>query len=189
MKGLSPPYLDHRNGIEASTYVRRKYFGIDFLALSRQNQAMRFPYRARRLPHVSLLVVCGLAAIGLPLLVDLGLQGFLEPIELWSVDVRFRLRATPAVLGASPAGKSQKLGIIDYDDLAAREHGLGRWPWNRRVHAGLTTLENVTMGLDQDFLTTPGTVILRAAKNLPPGAAHAAHAPAGIPRFNSRHQE
>ena len=58
-------------------------------------------------------------------------------LDLWSVDVRFRLRATPPVLGDSPAGKSKKLVIIDYDDLAAQEHGLGRWPWNRRVHAGL----------------------------------------------------
>ena len=24
---------------------------------------------------------------------------------------------------------------IDYDDRAARQYGLGRWPWDRRVHA------------------------------------------------------
>jgi len=31
--------------------------------------------------------------------------------------------------------KSEALVAIDYDDRAARENGLGRWPWDRRVHA------------------------------------------------------
>lgn len=35
----------------------------------------------------------------------------------------------------SSQGKSDTLVAIDYDDRAARENGLGRWPWDRRVHA------------------------------------------------------
>jgi len=52
---------------------------------------------------------------------------FLEPLELWSVDVRFRTRR------ALP--KASEFVALDYDDRAAREHQLGRWPWDRRVHA------------------------------------------------------
>jgi len=41
--------------------------------------------------------------------------------------MRFRARG--------PVPTSKELVAIDYDDRAARENGLGRWPWDRRVHA------------------------------------------------------
>ncbi len=50
-----------------------------------------------------------------------------EFLELKTVDLRFRNR------GPIPTEKS--LVIIDYDDEAASEKKLGRWPWDRRVHA------------------------------------------------------
>lgn len=95
-----------------------------------------FPHRARRWTHAALLLGCGLVAVAAPWLVEWGWPRLLEPVELWTVDVRFRLRPPLPVAAPSPEdGKSDAVAIIDYDDAAARRYGLGRWPWDRRVHA------------------------------------------------------
>jgi len=94
-----------------------------------------FPYRARRWSHVALLVGCGLLALVLTQILDRLWPALLEPVELWTVDLRFRFRH-PLPVDENPAqAKSPSLAAIDYDDRAGRELGLGRWPWDRRVHA------------------------------------------------------
>lgn len=96
---------------------------------------MLFPRRARQRSHIFTLLGCGAFAIALPVLLDLSRPGLLEPVELWTVDWRFRLRP-PLPISRNPSqAKSEALVAIDYDDRAARENGLGRWPWDRRVHA------------------------------------------------------
>ncbi len=95
-----------------------------------------FPHRARRWSHGAALLGCGLLAAAVPLTLEWRWPRLLEPVELWTVDVRFRLRPVLPVADPSPEnGKSAVLATIDYDDRAAQEQGLGRWPWDRRVHA------------------------------------------------------
>lgn len=86
-----------------------------------------FRHRARHRKHVLAVLGCGLFAVALTVFVKAYWPGFLEPLELWSVDLRFRFRG--------PLPGSESLVAVDYDDLAARQKGLGRWPWDRRVHA------------------------------------------------------
>lgn len=94
-----------------------------------------FARRARHWPHVAALAACGAVAVSLVAALDAVRPSLLEPVELWTVDLRFRLR--DALPGKRPATArvSDTSMAIDYDDRAAREHGLGRWPWDRRVHA------------------------------------------------------
>ncbi|MCA1838665.1 MAG: CHASE2 domain-containing protein, partial [Actinobacteria bacterium] len=68
-------------------------------------------------------------AILIPLLLWTAAPELLEPVELWTVDLRFKLR--PQREGSELS--TPPLVAIDYDDRAARDFGLGRWPWDRRV--------------------------------------------------------
>lgn len=86
-----------------------------------------FPQRVRQWPHAALLVAAGLLALSLPIgLASLWPEAF-DRLESWAVDLRFLLRPPLAV--------SDQIVLIDYDDAAAQAYGLGRWPWDRRVHA------------------------------------------------------
>ena len=85
--------------------------------------------------HVAMLLGCTAVALVLPLLLALTWPELVEPLELWTVDVRFQHRPPLPVSRDSLQERSDTLVAIDYDDLAARKYRLGRWPWDRRVHA------------------------------------------------------
>ncbi len=84
---------------------------------------------------VAVLITCSLVALAIPLVLELAHPGLVEHIELWSVDLRFQLRPPVPVALDPEQAESGVLAAIDYDDRAAREYDLGRWPWDRRVHA------------------------------------------------------
>jgi adenylate cyclase len=85
--------------------------------------------------YVATIAACGVAAIVVPLLLSWLWPALFEPLELRTVDLRFRHRP-PISVAADPSQiKSDALVEIDYDDRAAHEYGLGRWPWDRRTHA------------------------------------------------------
>lgn len=81
------------------------------------------------------LVACSLVAVALPLLLDLAWPALFEPVELWTVDLRFQIRPSIPVARDPEQPQSHVLAAIDYDDRAAHDYGLGRWPWDRRIHA------------------------------------------------------
>lgn len=95
---------------------------------------MIFPHRARVLWHVFALFACAAIAVALPIVLDFSWPGLLDPVEFWTVDLRFRLRPPLAVSQNPSQEKSDTLVNIDYDDPAARGNGLGRWPRDRRLH-------------------------------------------------------
>jgi adenylate cyclase len=88
--------------------------------------------------HVSALIGCGVIALLIPILIE-SYSDLLEQFEFKTVDMRFKRRPLAEVLEpvASPSGStvSNSIVALDYDEKAASEHGLGRWPWDRRVHA------------------------------------------------------
>jgi len=94
-----------------------------------------FAGRVRRGTHAGLILACGLAAMGLAWTLNQIAPGLLEPVELWSMDLRFRARPALAVSSDRTRVTSDTIIVIDYDDQAARDYALGRWPWDRRVHA------------------------------------------------------
>ena len=94
-----------------------------------------FRHRVRQPVHMLTLLGCGALSLLIPLCLQWAWPTLLEPIELWSLDQRFRLRPSLAVAPDATIEKSPNLVAIDYDDQAARKYGLGRWPWDRRVHA------------------------------------------------------
>ncbi len=96
---------------------------------------MRVPHRVRLRAHALALLACGLCAVLVPLALTLAWPAGLEPVELWTVDLRFRLRPPLPVAADAAQAKSDAVAVIDYDDVAAKAFGLGRWPWDRRVHA------------------------------------------------------
>ena len=99
---------------------------------------MLFPHRVRRRSHLLALLACTFIAILLPLFLNLLWPRLFEQAELRTVDWRFWQRPPLPVSKNQSQVKSDALAVIDYDDLAARENGLGRWPWDRRVHAQVT---------------------------------------------------
>jgi adenylate cyclase len=103
---------------------------------------MLSPQRGWQWSQTWRLLACSAFAIFVPLLLWTAWPGLLEPIELWTVDLRYKLR--PSAKATDPLAPT--LVAVDYDDRAARDHGLGRWPWDRRVHARLI-----------DFLHAAGT--------------------------------
>ena len=94
-----------------------------------------FRHRVRQPVHILTLVGCGVLSLVLPLCLQWVWPMLLEPIELWSIDQRFRFRPLLPVAPDALTEKSPNLVAIDYDDQAARTYELGRWPWDRRVHA------------------------------------------------------
>jgi adenylate cyclase len=93
------------------------------------------PHRVRRRAYALLLAACGALAVAVVASLDRASRDLLEPVELWTVDLRFRLRPPLPVPTHQSEKQSDAVVIIDYDDRAAQEYGLGRWPWSRRVHA------------------------------------------------------
>ena len=98
---------------------------------------MFLPNRVRQWSHAFILIACAIVAALLPLAVNLAFPQLLEPVEFWTVDQRFRMRPPLGVSKDTKQEKSSDFVMIDYDDLAADKYGLGRWPWDRRVHAQL----------------------------------------------------
>jgi adenylate cyclase len=92
-------------------------------------------HREWRWADVAILVASSLVAVAFPLLLELAWPALFEPIELWTVDLRFQIRPSIPVARDPEQPQSHVLATIDYDDRAARDYGLGRWPWDRRVHA------------------------------------------------------
>ena len=100
----------------------------------------RLVHRDWKRAHVAMLLGCTAAALFLPLLLTLTWPELIEPLELWTVDVRFQHRPPLPVSRDPLSERSDSLVAIDYDDLAAHKYKLGRWPWDRRVHAQLINL-------------------------------------------------
>lgn len=102
---------------------------------------MLFKKQTWHWPHIVALVSCGIVALLIPILIESVWPKLLEPIEYKAVDLRFTRRPLAAVLEPipSPDGSAQTVSnsivALDYDERASREFGLGRWPWDRRVHA------------------------------------------------------
>lgn len=101
---------------------------------------MLFKKQTWQWQHIVMFIGCSVAAALIPILLDFVWPDLLEPIEIRTVDLRFRNRPLAAVLEPvpSPDGSgytvSNSIVALDYDDKASREFGLGRWPWDRRVH-------------------------------------------------------
>ncbi|MBF0515705.1 MAG: CHASE2 domain-containing protein [Nitrospirae bacterium] len=70
-------------------------------------------------------VIIGLCAGGVALI--LGMFQFADHLELYTLDLRYRLRP--------PIKTLPSLGYIDFDDESLRE--FGQWPWPRLRHANL----------------------------------------------------
>jgi adenylate cyclase len=102
---------------------------------------MLFKKQTWHWPHITALVSCGVIALLIPILIESIWPKLLEPIEFKAVDLRFTKRPLAGVLEPipSPDGSAQTVSnsivALDYDEKASREFGLGRWPWDRRVHA------------------------------------------------------
>src|SRR6266545_5226705 len=102
---------------------------------------MLFKKQTWHWPHIAALIICGIASLLIPILIESFWPRLIEPIEFKAVDVRFTHRPLAAVLEPvpSPDGSAQTVSnsivALDYGDRASRQFGLGRWPWDRRVHA------------------------------------------------------
>ncbi len=102
---------------------------------------MLFKKQTWHWPHIVALIGCGVVALLIPILIEFFWPTLLEPIEFKAVDLRFTRRPLAAVLEPIPAPDSpshtvsNSIVALDYDDKASREFGLGRWPWDRRIHA------------------------------------------------------
>src|SRR5712692_9461522 len=101
---------------------------------------MRFTPREWSGPYIATLLACSTIAIALPLLLDLVWPALLEPVELWTVDLRFQHRPPLPVSDDPSQDRSGTVVAFDYDNRAAYDYGLGRWPWDRRVHAQVLDL-------------------------------------------------
>jgi adenylate cyclase len=102
---------------------------------------MLFKKQTWHWPHIVALLGCGVAALLIPIIIERYWPEMLEPLEFKAVDMRFKRRPLADVLEPvpSPDGSAQTVSnaivALDYDARAAIELGLGRWPWDRRVHA------------------------------------------------------
>src|SRR5262245_36022461 len=95
-----------------------------------------FPHRVRQWSHALILAICSVFAVALFFSLERWWPELFEPVELRTVDRRFQFRPWIAVSSDPSIEKSDQFVMIDYDDAAADKRGLGRWPWDRRVHAG-----------------------------------------------------
>ncbi len=102
---------------------------------------MLFKKQTWHWPHIVALIGCGVAALLIPIIIERYWPEMLEPLEFKAVDMRFKRRPLADVLEPvpSPDGSAQTVSnsivALDYDAKASIELGLGRWPWDRRVHA------------------------------------------------------
>ena len=94
----------------------------------------------KRPSHLAMMLGCAVLAAALTWLCGAARPLLFESLEVDAIDLRFRLRPPLSVSDNPAMGKSDRLIAIDYDDHAARAYGLGRWPWDRRVHAELFDL-------------------------------------------------
>src|SRR2546426_10457043 len=101
----------------------------------RRIRPMQFPHREWQGSYIAALLAGSAIAIALPLLLNLVSPTLLEPVELWTVDLRFQHRPPLPVTDDPSQDPSSTLVAFDYDDRAAYDYGLGRWPWDRRIHA------------------------------------------------------
>src|SRR2546426_12496542 len=101
---------------------------------------MQFPHREWQGSYIAALLAGSAIAIALPLLLNLVSPTLLEPVELWTVDLRFQHRPPVPVSDDPSQDRSGTVVAFDYDDRAAYAYGLGRWPWDRRVHAQVLDL-------------------------------------------------
>src|SRR5437016_12649751 len=96
---------------------------------------MQFPHRGWQGSYIAALLAGSAIAIALPLLLNVVSPALLEPVELWTVDLRFQHRPPLPVTDDPSQDRSSTLVAFDYDDRAASDYGLGRGPWDRRIHA------------------------------------------------------
>src|SRR5437016_9284161 len=101
---------------------------------------MQFPHRGWQGSYIAALLAGSAIAIALPLLLNLMQPALLEPVELWTVDLRFQHRPPLPVSDDPTQNQSGTVVAFDYDDRAATAYGLGRWPWDRRIHAQVLDL-------------------------------------------------
>jgi adenylate cyclase len=102
-------------------------------------KALRFP-REWTWSYIATIFACSALAIALPLVLNVLSPALREPVELWTVDLRFQHRSPLPVSDDPTQDRSSSVVAFDYDDRAAYEYGLGRWPWDRRVHAQVLDL-------------------------------------------------
>jgi adenylate cyclase len=102
-------------------------------------KALRFP-REWTWSYIATILACSALAIALPLVLNVLSPALREPVELWTVDLRFQHRSPLPVSDDPTQDRSSTVVAFDYDDRAAYEYGLGRWPWDRRVHAQVLDL-------------------------------------------------
>ncbi len=95
------------------------------------------------------------------LLVLLSQTSFFEQLEFLSMDYRFRARAE---LGFDPPASREIIRVgVDEESLAK----LGRWPWDRTIHADLCQLlaaADIVVGVSIFFLPNPA----QRASRIPP---------------------
>src|SRR5438093_10960853 len=98
---------------------------------------MRMPFSPREWSwsYVASLLVCSAIAIALPLFLNFARPALLEPVELWTVDLRYQHRPPLPVSDDLSQDRSGTVVSLDYDDRAAYDYGFGRWPRDRLILA------------------------------------------------------
>src|SRR2546426_10791391 len=77
--------------------------------------------------HVAMLLGCTADALVLPLLLALTWPELVEPLELWTVDVRFQHRPPLPVSRESLQERPETHVASDHDDLADRIYTIEPW--------------------------------------------------------------
>src|SRR5436309_12527656 len=92
---------------------------------------MQFPHRGWHGSYIAALLAGSAIAIALPLLLNLVSPTLLEPVELWTVDLRFQHRPPLPVTDTPSQHPSTPRVAFAYAARAAYAYGLCWWPWNR----------------------------------------------------------
>lgn len=103
-------------------------------------KSIRFVPGEWKWSYIATIFACSIIAITLPLLLNFMQPALLEPVALWTVDLRFQHRPPLHVSDDPTQNQSDTEVAFDYDDRAANAYGLGRWPWDRRIHAQVLDL-------------------------------------------------
>src|SRR3989454_12291713 len=103
-------------------------------------KSIRFVPGEWKWSYIATIFACSIIAITLPLLLNFMEPALLEPVELWTVDLRFQHRPPLPVSDDPTQNQSDTEVAFDYDDRAVNAYGLGRWPWDRRIHAQVLDL-------------------------------------------------